>query len=96
MHKVSSGSSYDEDDSTFTLLAGVMARKAEEMACTKIRGFFYQDTNLKSFLDIRGLVEAEKPYPFMMWKDLPDAQWRDVICDAAGKNRFLYWQTDAF
>ncbi|GEM_PF-4468022 len=87
---------HETDDAIIALLLGIMARKAEEMACTKIKSFFYPDSWMKTFLDAHGLVEEEKPYDYMMWSDVGNQPIQAALFEAAEQGRFLYWQTDAF
>lgn len=84
------------DDSTLALLAGAIARKAEEMACTTLRGYFLQDENFGAFLQSRNWITAETPHHHVMWKDFEGHPYWEQFQKAASTRRFHFWQADAF
>lgn len=85
-----------EDEQSIRLLLGSMARKAEEQSCSVLRGFFRQIPALNLFLGANHLITAEKPYNYLMWKDLSGYTAIETIIQLASEGKFLYWQTDAF
>jgi len=85
-----------EDEAILSRLLGAMARKAEEMNCSILRGFFYPDEAVRRFGQSQRLIAGEKEHPYLMWKDVGENRNEIQIHEAVAAHRFLYWPTDAF
>ncbi|MBD3265761.1 GNAT family N-acetyltransferase [bacterium] len=81
---------------TIELMLGSMARKAEEVSCTALRGFFRRLPAMNEYLDSHQLIQEDRSHNYLMWRDLSSYQHLETLLNFAARNRFLYWQTDAF
>ncbi len=74
----------------------LMVRKAEELKCHTLRGFFLHDPFWRDYLTKRNLVVAEKEFDYLMWNDIGDENQFDVIQQSVARRQLLFWTTDAF
>jgi GNAT superfamily N-acetyltransferase len=77
-------------------LVRAMARKAEELGCGTMRGFFHLDPFMRLFCESRNLVTGKQDFHYAMWKDLSGQPRLSEFQDHADRNRLLLWTTDAF
>lgn len=73
-----------------------MARKAEELNCGIMRGFFHLDSLLRLFCESRSLAIGQQDFCYVMWKDLSGRLRLNDLQEQADRNRLLLWTTDAF
>lgn len=85
----------DSTEETLDRMFAVMARKAMDLQCDTLRGFFLHDPIIRDFLHSRQWITGEREFRYVMWRDWEEPHF-NIIQKLAHEKRFLYWQTDAF
>ncbi len=80
----------------FDRLLRVMARKAEEIQCSVIRGFFEQDSDFSNYCRTENLVIGIQDFHYLMWKDLSEQPLLHRLRRHAESPHLISWTTDAF
>ncbi|MBN2329004.1 MAG: GNAT family N-acetyltransferase [Candidatus Omnitrophica bacterium] len=86
----------EEEEWVVERMLRCIARKAEELGCKTIRGFFQQDPVMNGYCESRDFFQTGRDFRYLMWKDLNDNELSDVLQDHADQKRLLFWTTDAF
>ncbi|MGC9325998.1 MAG: GNAT family N-acetyltransferase [Candidatus Hinthialibacter sp.] len=73
-----------------------IARKAEELRCHTIRGFFQQDPVMNDYCQSRGFFRSNQDFRYLMWNDLNDDKLFNILQQHADQKRLIFWTTDAF
>lgn len=76
-------------------LMRVIARKAEEINCRIVRGFFHVDPFFCAYCEERKMKSGIRDFHYVMWKDWHDPSMLDRLKDHT-KTRLVCWSTDAF
>jgi predicted N-acetyltransferase YhbS len=74
----------------------MMARKAEELKCHTLRGFFMHDPFWLDYLSKRNLITGQRNFDYLMWNNIGDENLFDMIQQSVDKQQLLFWTTDAF
>lgn len=83
------------DERIVDRLMRVIARKAEEINCRIVRGFFYIDPFFSAYCEDRNLKSGLRDFNYLMWIDLDHSNYIDRLQKHA-ENRLVCWSTDAF
>ncbi len=85
-----------DDEMILERMLRLMARKAEELQCHTLRGFFLHDPFWREYITRRKLVAGERAFAYLMWNNIGDEDILDVIQQSVAKRQLLFWTTDAF
>lgn len=86
----------NRDEKNVERLLRAMIRKAEELRCDSIRGFFKHDTFVRSYCETHNLFTGEHGFHYVMWKDLVGKPRLNDFQKQIENHRLILWTTDGF